>query len=507
MGSRDAATTRAQRTARNSLYSFAGFAYGTVLTIAVTPIVVHRLGAEAYGVLALTGTFARLLGLLNLGLGTTLLRFLADRFAQDDHDEANEIFGTSIIFYGAIGLVGMAIAIVVGTTMTTSLFNLSAANVPAARFAFVIGGLGFLLVMITKPFTILLFSLQRYDIQARLGVAFGTVSAAGSIGLVLAGYRLYALVLLQLGIDLAALVVYTSVGRRLLPALKVRPRWNARLLRRMVSFSAFLFIASVSGFVLAELDRILTGALASVALLSFYVIPLGVASRISSAITTIASVVVPTSTELVAQNDLVRARRLYVRASRVVLVFLLALSIPTFVFAHELLLHWIGPAMADKSDTVLRLLVLTFFLSALAVVPFNVLIGAGNPRVPAYFNAGMAAINVVLVVILIPLYEITGAALAYLISALPFLGLLWFTEQRVLQLRPSPWPGLVLRLLVPVALQVGIAYALRPFATSLATVILTMLVAIGALPAAYYLLGLAEPEDRQLLVSLVRGAG
>jgi O-antigen/teichoic acid export membrane protein len=499
--------SRAHRTARNSLYSFAGFAYATVLTIAVIPVVVHRLGAEAYGVLALTGTFAGFLGLLNIGLGTTLLRFLADRFAKDDHDEANEIFGTSLVFYGAIGLIGMAIAVVVGTTLTASLFNLSAANVPAARFAFVVGGLGFLLVMITKPFTILLLSVQRYDIQARVGIALGTVSAVGSIALVLAGYRLYALVLLQLGIDLAALIVYTSIGRRLLPTLRARPRWNTPVLRRMISFSAFLFVASVSGFVLAELDRILIGALASVTLLSFYVIPLSVASRISSAITTIASVVVPASTELIAQDDFERARRLYVRATRVVVVFLLALSIPTFVFAHELLLHWIGPAMAAKSDTILRLLVVTFVLSSLAVVPYNTLVGAGNPRVPAYFNVGMAVINVALVVILIPVYDITGAAVAYLISAVPFLAMIWFTEQRVLGIRPSPWPGLAVRLLVPIALQIVAAYALRPLASNLATVIFAMLLAVAVLPAAYYLLGLAEPEDRQLLVSLVRGAG
>jgi hypothetical protein len=38
-------------------------------------------------------------------------------------------------------------------------------------------------------------------------------------------------------------------------------------------------------------------------------------------------------------------------------------------------------------------------------------------------------------------------------------------------------------------------------------VIATMLATIAVLPASYYLLGLAEPEDRQLLVSLLRGVG
>ena len=497
--------SRAHRTARNSLYSFAGFAYATVLTIAVTPIVVHRIGAEAYGVLALTGTFAGFLGLLNIGLGTTLLRFLADRFAKDEHAEANEIFGTSLVFYGAIGVIGMTVAATVGAALTSSIFNLSSATVPAARFAFIVGGVGFLLVMITKPFTILVLSLQRYDIQARVGIVLGTASAAGSIALVLAGFRLYALVLLQLGIDMVGLLGYAVIGRRMLPRLTLRPRWNVPILRRMLSFSAFLFVASVSGFVLAELDRILIGALASVALVTFYVIPVSVASRISSAITTIASVVVPASTELFAQDDVARARQLYVRATRVVVIFLLALSIPTFVFAHELLLQWIGPAFAAKSDGVLRLLVLTFVLLALTAVPYNMLVGAGNPRLPAYFNAGTALLNVALVAILIPPYGITGAAVAYLVSAVPFLALIWFAERRVLQIERSPWPALGVRLIVPVALEIGVAYALRPLATNLAAVIATMLLSIVVLPAAYYLLGLAEPEDRQLLVSLVRG--
>ena len=117
----------------------------------------------------------------------------------------------------------------------------------------------------------------------------------------------------------------------------------------------------------------------------------------------------------------------------------------------------------------------------------------------------MALINVALVAILIPPYGITGAAVAYLVSAVPFLGMIRFTERRVLHLERSPWPALGLRLVVPVALEVGAAYALRPLATDLATIILTMLASIAVVPASYYFLGLAEPEDRQLLVSLVRG--
>ena len=39
-----------------------------------------------------------------------------------------------------------------------------------------------------------------------------------------------------------------------------------------------------------------------------------------------------------------------------------------------------------------------------------------------------------------------------------------------------------------------------------AGVIVTMLASAAVVPAAYYLLGLAEPEDRQLLITLVRGA-
>jgi O-antigen/teichoic acid export membrane protein len=297
------------------------------------------------------------------------------------------------------------------------------------------------------------------------------------------------------------------IGRRLLPMLTLRPRWNGPILRRMISFSGFLFLASVSGFVLAQLDRILIGALASVAVLSFYVIPLNVASRISSAVTSIGTVVLPASTDLFARDDLVRARQLYVRATRMVALFLVALSLPTIVFAHKLLFYWIGPTFAAKGDDVLRILVVTFMLSSLGIVPFNTLVGAGNPRVPAYFNVGMAVVNVALVAVLIPAYGITGAAVAYLVSSLPFIGLIWFTEQRILKLARSPWPSLGVRLALPAALQIGAALALRPLASNLVTLLLTMLVTVLVLPAAYYLLRLAEPEDRRLLVTLFRGAG
>ncbi len=494
-----------QQTGRNARFNLLAFAYSAAAAFVVIPIVVRHLGAERYGILTLTGTVLGFVSILNLGFGTSLLKFLAEEFASRSRDEAERLFGASLLLNGVIGLIGLLVSTVIGLWFTTAIFNLSSQSVPQARFAFVVAGVGFMIVMLAKPFTIVLLSTQRYDLQAKVSICLATLSATGTILVLYMGYGLRALLVFFLAIDLLALLVYVFLARRLVGDMAMRPRWHGATFRRMFSFSSFVFIANIGSLFLAEFDRVMIGVLASVTLVAFYAVPIGLASRIYSAVVSLAGVAIPLSSDLFARSDLERVRLLYAHASRFVTLFMLSLSIPTLVFGEKVLRYWIGPEYAERSDVVLRILVVSYMFMALGVVAYNIAVGSGRPQIAATFNGVMALLNVVLVLVLVPRFGITGAAIAYLASTIPLLGFLHVVERRVLHLSVSPWPSTARRLAIPTAIQVGVSFALLPLASNLTTLVVMLALSSPVLLISYIAL-VADSEERSLLRNLLTGA-
>src|SRR4051812_30704343 len=151
----------AHRTARNSLFSFAAFAVTAAFVAITTPIIFHHLGAEQYGILSLSLTIVSLLTLLDGGISTALVRFVADREAVGDSRGLNRLVSASLGLYVATGLVAVAGTALVAATLTDELFNLTPAAVGPARFAFSVAGVAFFFAFVSKIFGAVILGVQR----------------------------------------------------------------------------------------------------------------------------------------------------------------------------------------------------------------------------------------------------------------------------------------------------------------------------------------------------------
>jgi O-antigen/teichoic acid export membrane protein len=494
----------AKRTARNSVYSVAAFLYASLATAIVTPIFVHKLGTSLYGVFTLTTVAISFLGALDFGVGTSLVKFLSEHLAKGEMRTANKLIGSSIVFYATVGAAGALMSALLAAIGPEHVFNVPASEVRQAAFAFAIAGVGFFFAMLSKVFSGIPLAVQRYDIPLKLGLALNTLNAGVSILLLYNGYGLRAVVLVTAAVEVTRTISYALIAQRLLPEIRFRPGFDREVFGRLARFSGYLFVASLSAMVLFQLDRIFIGALAGVAALAYYYVPGSLAGRIHGAIANLAAVTIPVSSQLFAKQELTRLKDLYLRATRTVVVALLSISIPPFILADKLLYYWIGPDFAQEGTAVLRILVVTYAFLALTVVPWNLVVGVGRPRIPAVFNSVLGGLNVLLMVVLIPPFGIVGAAVAYLVSTLPFVWLIGYVERRILEISSGHWAGVFMRLAVPAAAQCAACFALRSFVGGLGSLIVALLISAPVLAIVFYGLGFSERDDRDLLLSLLQ---
>jgi O-antigen/teichoic acid export membrane protein len=303
-------------------------------------------------------------------------------------------------------------------------------------------------------------------------------------------------------VDVGGLFLAVAVARRVLPGVTLWPRWDPERIRRLMTFSGWVFLANISAFVIFQFDRLMLGALASVSEVTYYAVPSSMASYLYAATTSLAAIVIPATGDLIARGERLPVERLYRRATRLCLLFVGSLGIPVLVFAHPLLELWLSRGFATKSSLTLQLLVLTFMFFSLTIVPYNVLVAGGFPRIVGVLNLCIAAVNVVLIFVLIPRYGATGAAVAYLVSVLLFPLFIWYAETRILELQRPRWLSSVWRVLPPLAVQGALCVAVRLLAGNAWAALVATVLAVPVPALLYFFSGLIDPDERAIFRSL-----
>ncbi len=499
----------AKRTAKNSLFSAFEFIVALVLTFAITPVLVHHLGTERYGILALASTFMGFMALLDIGAAPALIRFLSYHTARTEREETETILGAGLVFYALVGSLGFLLSLVLAGPILPHLFRLGQVQLSEARIAFVISGVGFLFTMLTIPFRCVPVALQRFDLVALLNTAILTASACATLGLVVAGFGLIAVVAATASAAAATTGTYFGLAKRLSPSMRFRPVFELKIMKSILSFSSLVFLVQISSAVLLQLDRIVLGAVASVSLVSYYVVPGLLAQRLQMVTVKVTVVLFPAATDLVARGDIARVVTLYRRATGMLAVGLLSVVTPLIVGAPELLHFWLGGDFAEKSGNILRILIVTSFVTAMTTVAYYTALAFARPGVPAVFYGVGAVGNVGLMIALIPPFGLMGAAVAYLASAIPLLGLVWFAETRLLSLTGRHWLALVRRTAPMIALEAVLAAVAMHLSTNLFEAILGIGVPAAAGLLLYFAV-LADEADRRTLdaflpVRFVRG--
>jgi len=87
------------RAIRNVLANWTGYAVGVLVNFFLSPLIVHHLGASAYGVWTLLVTLTAYLGLLDLGIRSAVTRYVARSESQGDHETGPQVASTALAIF------------------------------------------------------------------------------------------------------------------------------------------------------------------------------------------------------------------------------------------------------------------------------------------------------------------------------------------------------------------------------------------------------------------------
>jgi O-antigen/teichoic acid export membrane protein len=401
---------------RNVAFNFLAQVWFLLLPLVTSPYIVHHLGVDAFGVLALATAVVGYLAVLDLGMGTATIKYIADYYAVRDFPSISKVIGTSIVIYSGLGLVGTLLILGLADLVVTRVLQVPSSLVSVTLFVFYVSSVGFLVNMPLTVFGAIPAALQRFDILVRQNIVFGTASILGQVLLLALGYSLKALVALNVVIGVIGIFVFVLISRRLLPGVSFWPTFDRPTAKQVLSFSALKAISVLSGQIVFQLDKLLVGIFLPLASVSYYVVPLSLAQRMLGVVPNITSAVFPAVSQF--RTDRARLTDLYLRASKAVLFLVLPIGVALVVFAEKVLAFWMGTDFAREGSVALQLMAIAFLLSSLAAVPGVFAEALGRPGIPALFAAASAIANLGLVLLFIPRWGISGPALALIINGI-----------------------------------------------------------------------------------------
>jgi O-antigen/teichoic acid export membrane protein len=398
------------------------------------PIVVHGLKADAYGLLALITVFTGYLGLMEMGLGQAIIRYIAYHQELGHGATVIAITKRAIAWFTAVGGVGGIALFLLSPWLVKDVLHVPVELQATGVTAFRLSAFNFFLMMLISVPSALLPAFLRFDLASLMTGVVGAVASIGPAILVTLGYGLVEVVLFSIALNVVALGGYTFFVRRLYQRLDfcVGPSWKE--MRRPVLKFAGLTAATQAHLAMAQqTNKAVVGIAGSTAAAGYYQVPSVLISNVGAMLQRIGQVIFPHGSQLFARGDHDGVRRLYMSTSR--LLFLLNATITTgmIVFARPLIEYWVSPEFADKGSIALIILSVSSMINCTKYSASNFNWSAAKPGINLGFSLVASLVNLALIYPLTAKWGIPGAAAAGLAGNIEVPFFLWFTHRRVLE--------------------------------------------------------------------------
>lgn len=378
-----------QQIFRNALFNAIGRFWLIGTNLVLTPLILSYLGQDRFAVWALVLTLIHYGLLLDLGLGTALVKHFAECRGRDDQAAFVEYFNSAFFFYLGLGAVEMLVLWPVVARLVPSA-GLPADTVAEAVRAFQFGILGLILLHLVVLFDAVLKGLQKLEATNLTAMAVSLPNLAGSYWVLRQGWGLPGLALVMAGVFGLQALLLGILSRWHYPALRLSWREvRGGVIARLFVFGTHLQVPRIAELVRFHADKVLLAFFLPIRFVTFYDLGSKVASVIQDLPYILFNALFPAASHLAGQEDHRRLWLLYERGTKYLLLVSLPLLAGLWLTAHLILQVWLGHVSAAVHRAVLILAAGYWGTIAVGMV---MTVGAGLGWVKPIMRVGLAQV-------------------------------------------------------------------------------------------------------------------
>ena len=395
---------------RNVGSSWFALGVNVMVGIFLSPYILHRLGDEAFGLWILIFSFTGYYGLFDLGIRSSIVRYVAKYSATDDQDELNRLVNTAMFSYSAIGLVAMALTLL-ATYYVNSVFRIPTEFVVTARWLLLMVGICVSLGFPLGVFSGILEGLQRFYLLNFTSISSTLVRALLIVLALQHGRGLLTVAFITVSLPLVNSLVNAAAALRHL-RLQFGARYvNWSSLRSIASYSGTTFLIIVAGRLRFKTDAVVIGSFVSASAITYFTIGSRLVDYASEVVSSLAQIFVPMSSQSDAKGDIEGLRKILIVGNRACAFIIFPITAVLTILGKSLIEAWVGPKYVATSYPVLLVLLYPTTLMLAQSASGRTLWGMAKHRTWAMVVLAEGIANLILSIALVRPYGIMGDAI------------------------------------------------------------------------------------------------
>ncbi|HEV2647170.1 MAG TPA: oligosaccharide flippase family protein [Acidobacteriaceae bacterium] len=409
---------RVRHIARNVLFNWFGAIVNMAVGFFLSPFILHRLGDVAYGVWVLAISVVAYLGFLDLGMQTSVLRFVSKGHTVKDHEGASDAISAAL--WVRLQIAGLALLISGGLAYVfPSLFKIPAELARDAREAILLIGLTTAVTMSLGVMGSVISALNRYDLQNCISLVQSAVRVTGVVMVLRRGHGIVAIAICELIAAITGNLLVILVAHRLYPELRIRlQRPQAETIRKIWSYSSYVFLTTIAVQLVYQTDNFVVGYFVSTTAVTYYAIANNLCRYAGQVISSMANTFTPAASTYEASGNTAGLLMLYKNGTRAMLVVAVPMILTMILRGSSFIGLWVGPKYSHTSGLVLVLLTIPLLFAYANRTAGAISYGMEKHKAQAIWAIGEGIANLILSMILAHFYGLYGVAIGTLIPNL-----------------------------------------------------------------------------------------
>lgn len=399
--------------------AFSGMTWSVVVNLVnaiygfiAAPLLIRYFGRSEYGLIALAMSVNAYMGLMDMGLSSTNVRFFSNWLAKGDNDKVRKLMQTSTAFYGCIGIINAMVLIVV-SIFSFQIFNVTPEqDIILKQMLWVLAGVA-VINWFTSCYGQLISATENVAwVQKR--TLFTKLLMVLLVFLTL--WLKFSIFQYFIGIILASLVVLPATinkVRKETSFISFAPKFDLPTFKEILPYSLNIFSFGIFQFSYNHLKAVIVGMQGSIASVTDY----GVMSSLAGLISMVGSVFIqallPASSRIVANGDKDAFDRVTYKGTHFITIVLCFCAFGLMTIDQDLMMVYVGEDFMHLIPWLNIWLVLTVTGNVSCIS--SLILGGSNIK-PLTYSSAVASISAMATCwSSVPYFEAGGAVIGMIV--------------------------------------------------------------------------------------------
>ena len=405
--------------AASAVSNWAALGINMLVGFLLTPYIIASLGMSSYGIWALVISVVGYYGLLDLGVSSAILRYVARYSGQNDCVRLNEVMNTSIAIFSFVGLSVAAVTCFLALPLSR-FFNVD----PAERMLFtrsiILLGITAGVMFPSNVLNVAIIAHERFATKNILLIVCSILRALLIVAVLSSGGNIVGLSIVNLGVCIFGVALNYVVVKRYFPHIRFSWRMCKRtVMRSLLTFGFFSCISQVGNLLRTRVGAAVIGRFGSMALVGVYNVSLLMYMYALKLIISCSGVFQPRLSALAGVADRKAFSDSVMRYSMIVSNFTVAVGVTGCLLCSDFLKLWLPDNFGDTTGTEYVFYILLFSLvpNMMTDVSVSALQAVKKHKYVAYQTISEGVINLSLAIYLVGKLGIVGVAIAAAVPA------------------------------------------------------------------------------------------